>query len=1482
MSPARKTQQQELRRPYEAQTPTKYRKPLDTNATPRRINASTAVAPTSRRHPSLVAGAATTAKTAPKQQTMTSAQNPHVKTTATSRSPAVVASSRQNAASPASAATTTTTATGGPSTTQHRDFQRSCDFPSVTVRYVNVAQRSAFDVKELTSLPEWESIAAASTKNNKKLPRLSPSYNHLAWLHKLQHGQHVIRQVQFSPSTGMDADYFYSLQEVTQGNADEVLLFGPKNSTTTSRRRHSSNTDVLVVRDGRYRSIDPVAATEALLSSPPPGDDSTTTTTTTTSMTPPPSLSHKKYRLPNRADVGFPNASPQEIQCKQDEIRNETAWEEASPRLVLLVTSDDLGTAVFAEQNIKNSATAGPEHETGCEGIPYAGRDLLLAKARNAKHFKRQCHILNNNNAAQLLLRPDSYSMLAPPLESTYSPSQGWRPRPFHDRPAGMQYCLACPMSVSIEPPQDGLSSSRHNEKELPLTCSLTLYTLPPLYNNHVATMTSAAAAAAYHCKKKGALLQQPPAYGKLSEEFWFPAGDWNGKVRLQAVQTPNGEVDAELLQSWMARKHKAIFSYDPLDLAMESNKIISGSGNGPTSLYVVLQIYKTVHCLEDIKADELATTRQLLSPVAFGVTKFFSAKEDMQWPEGQVKEVQLYAYPDGPESSQGSFVERLWSIVHPKSSTTTASSGAAAAAAAVDDSSSSVLGDDLSLLSIESSGDSSKKKWLASRLFRSPKRSRTPPRVLGDRSLSSVSSVATNHQQPALSTSKLFNGRAKLFLSTLNADFLHAMLVTPPELDDVLPVTRTTPPKQLPRLLVDISGDFAILLDRNQAENILDASETQGDGVNKRSNLLRLPSPIEPSGYCGSSEFREVLYLPARPEKQYNVDSYMSPSRSLLNLLYLYPRLLRISPDVTLEKKLSRFTVRIRILRTDSFVDDKAEQPGSHPRPILCFHNPAPWTGGSLLDSVYTKVAGDNFQSSHADVEAGLPIRDEIKVRLPEILDGNYRVEFTLYSVQVSTDSGITLTLVSDASIPLTSTASRDVSSGFRVATIIPNGKHRLELGVYQLQLETRLVSSIHVGDPAVATALRDLPYGKEQEKPDLLLGRSISGSSMPGGFAEVSPTLLATSSESTVVVFFQVLLYMHLFGLLETNESSSSESKSLALMMRSMHSLFEMLQKVKSKCLLKPAFPGLCRDHFSLFIKKTMDLFDESCLSESFQDLATIGETEETSAVATEPMHSDTNQSEEDVVDGDRSGEGTDETAFRVSTKSARQKQRDSRASRISAALGPSGIPFSRVAFGASKTDRMRAEAELRNDISHLAPFFDDDETIATAPSMYSGPRRSEAQKTLSIEASRGKSSRHETTVMDELNDDNSIALTGSKSSHPANEGQRSIGDTEFVKRVRTAASVMLAPCVGPSLSSILKTGGPSPRGAAVKTKRSFLSSHNEADQNVFVATVSLIVCNSCSQFTSRHLRHIFEWWTRQCACVPLAQTRKTTTLT
>lgn len=193
----------------------------------------------------------------------------------------------------------------------------------------------------------------------------SPSHYHIVRQLSLT-ADPVVRQLQFSPSVGRD----------------------------NFKGRH--------LKDGRYRSIDVIEATVARLPPTPPR--------------------YTKHRLPIAADVGFGTATPKEVALKRLEIVQETQWEEASPRLIVLVTSRDLGKAV----------EDGPE-------LMFAGPELKQTLEHNAKVF-----------SGQQTVPPSSFcnpnSVLAPPLGVVYSKSLGWKSRPYLDRPHGLSHVLVSPL----------------------------------------------------------------------------------------------------------------------------------------------------------------------------------------------------------------------------------------------------------------------------------------------------------------------------------------------------------------------------------------------------------------------------------------------------------------------------------------------------------------------------------------------------------------------------------------------------------------------------------------------------------------------------------------------------------------------------------------------------------------------------------------------------------------------------------------------------------------------------------------------------------------------------------------------------------------------------------------------------------------------------------------------------------------------------
>ena len=207
-----------------------------------------------------------------------------------------------------------------------RNFQREEDGMSVSIRNIPVAERVAFDKHKLMSTEEWFDMAyshqvktsgSASTTISMsdssslvslRKSKLSPSLQHLKLLHKMQSIEHV-RQLAFSPSVGLTSDHLF----VPPPGEETFYDYVGEKTGTSDPSRSSKSRSRSHKKDGRYRSIDPVQATLAALPDEPP------------------LLSNKKHRLPLRSDVGFPNASMEEIQKKQAEIKLETEWEDAAP-----------------------------------------------------------------------------------------------------------------------------------------------------------------------------------------------------------------------------------------------------------------------------------------------------------------------------------------------------------------------------------------------------------------------------------------------------------------------------------------------------------------------------------------------------------------------------------------------------------------------------------------------------------------------------------------------------------------------------------------------------------------------------------------------------------------------------------------------------------------------------------------------------------------------------------------------------------------------------------------------------------------------------------------------------------------------------------------------------------------------------------------------------------------------------------------------
>ena len=1234
------------------------------------------------------------------------------------------------------------------SITTDREFQKSDDAMSVSIRTILVAERSAFDVQP---------IVASAPKQKHLLKRMSPSPQHVRLIQKLQSIDHV-RQLAFSPSVGSSSDVLYPGEAAAQ--QERLRTRNGRRSLGSNAKTHTST----LRSDGRYRSIDPVQATLSRLPSNPP------------------LLSNKRHRLPMRADVGF-HASPEEIQQKQAEINQETEWEEASPRLIVLVTSDDLGTAAIGTRHTNG----------GLPAMPFAGPELVAAKYQNQQHFSRR---EGTNEGEKTEQEPgpspggtaNRYSMLAPPLDATFSSTLGWRPRPFHDRPPGWQYTLVSPLAIEF-----GAGNLE------PLVCSLTLY-------------------------KLGTKQQPHTVLGKSSEEFYFPAGDWKGKLQVDALQG-----DEELTQQWLNRKHKALFARDPLIVA-------------PQDLYVLLQVYKVTHLdlaaayllgkprtaatdeehqslpphdrkswrkrlKMQLQKGKVATPEayrqqtsyrasavfdtfgtQLLSPLCFGVTPLYhQPPQEYAWPAGHVQEdITLYAYPSAPESHED-FVQRLCHLVGPTPLSGTASN---AGSSSVDSFAVSTA------TSLISSTDDGRRKGLGR--FISPKKGSR--KDMGD----DASTATTPNNNKKIETTAVIPAKVSLFVSDLQADFLDSLLQSPPELaDEGNSVAPTLPAvasdrRLLPKMLVDVSGSCAIMMDPTKDIGGIDA--------NKRSNLVRLPPT--PTGYMDASDFREVWFLPPAPPKQHAID--IPPSyRSLVNVLYLYPRLLRqlAAPEPKSARRNakqsgSRYTVRVRLVESVSETKQESGIVEAHTTPMKIFHNPAPWAGPSLLKSVYTKIQGE---WKPEDLKAGIALQDEFKLRLPTMLDGNQFLQFTLCAVDfsddlddsistenVSTDDpcGVSVRHIAEATIPLSSYSTRDPASGNKVTTIIPNGCHRLKLGDFQLQVETRLLSSIHVSDPSLATAFREFP---------LTLGNDMENNSE--GIHEFALTtgskstqekirfssLFAVAEPTALMSHFQPLFFMHLANLVKIKDSGGTRAQDEQFLEDCMDSLLEVFSRIREA--IFESSDGSDQQRLQAFIKASVDAYDEGYFHSS--KIHGASEEEDTGS---EIVRVDSSESAEQSMPGeDEEDDHFDGGAIRRRKKDSLRSDIDTRISRTFSAMESPRVGFLRTAYGATKTDRMRLEAELNGDGGRYTHLVDDDETVVTFATGYSGEARMADAREAFERSKTPKAS--DTSAVKSLSGDG-IAMTSSR-----DFSYKSIADLPLAQRVRSAAKVMLSPCVPPS---------------------------------------------------------------------------------
>lgn len=241
------------------------------------------------------------------------------------------------------------------------------------------------------------------------------------------------------------------------------------------------------------------------------------------------------------------------------------------------------------------------------------------------------------------------------------------------DRPPGHIYFLACPLDLQLE----------EGDTE-PLFCTMALYSLPPQQQHEEKIAEDNSPTDPDRTTFFDSVFR-----GKISEDFFFPAGDWNsieGFEREGGCQKYVDHDDEERpQQSWRRRKRRAIMSFDPLDIS-------------PSDLHLVIQVYRTSRPsnenerskstngnkrslfsgkLMSSKAksrDKHASTAsiksittgafeevgaQYLVPMCFSITPVFSAQNITQQ---KVASTSLYSFPDEPQSNED-FVKLLASI---------------------------------------------------------------------------------------------------------------------------------------------------------------------------------------------------------------------------------------------------------------------------------------------------------------------------------------------------------------------------------------------------------------------------------------------------------------------------------------------------------------------------------------------------------------------------------------------------------------------------------------------------------------------------------------------------------------------------------------------------------------------------------------------------------------------------------------------------
>ena len=809
--------------------------------------------------------------------------------------------------------------------------------------------------------------ATTSVHASTALKQLSPPLN-LCVVQRYLNSQRYRRQLIWSPTVSPEADPFHGWdddddEEEQQKEDGKTIQF----LTTQQRKR----------RIGRYY---PIRTSDYVKTNLPPH---------------PPLLSVQKHRLPLRSDVGFPRATMEEVHKKQEEIQREAMWEEACPRLAVLVSARDVGEFCHLRKILDKQGAVAAMAAQKDRKIMEGSTTITGSYGVQVRHFD---DVVMGDGPVSKKRKPNPASVFAPPLEAVPA-GRGWKPRPVSDRPPGLRYVLVDPIKVSFDSVGD----------VEPLVCTLALY-----------------------CVK---------GWCKISEDFVFPAGEWGDELNVKdtinasafdvEVNSPLSEPSTTGMMSplsnttaksgdhsgWKQWRQKALFSYDPLAFVTSqcledgvTSAKLAGQG-GHEDLCLVLQVFKVAHegalipylsenntkhttSLKQLSRrfgsskrhslDEVETCRsrawsvfsnfgtQFLTPICFGVMPVFDRVDWEQddgvcpghrWPgEGCTQTADFYAFPPQAESHD-TFIERLAFVR-----------------------SQEVLNRAVHTYNEnQSTPDVSPTKLPAS--LRLNNQQRHIPLMMPNKSKgflqrsSSKSSLfekslegGEGHTTTSFyETPFRLTGVATVVTTSLGSDFTKAVQPTVPESSTlnvpsqtltpipfapsskerkmVVPVTEERASRPV-KLLVDVMGDGAVA-SRNKHP-----SNEKGNPLLKRSDrspIVRLSRSRQPAGYADSADIREILYLPPTDSPS-NCES-SSLLTSDMNLMFLYPKVLTLAENMDNKENMKfhsgaskLYSVRIRLMK-----EDTQQSSDSSSKVLDAIYNPAPG-GQMLLKALYTK----------------------------------------------------------------------------------------------------------------------------------------------------------------------------------------------------------------------------------------------------------------------------------------------------------------------------------------------------------------------------------------------------------------------------------------------------------------------------------------------------------------------------------------------